>query len=189
MSKWFRSGLPPHQTALAMLGVKAGQTAVFLGAGDADLAAEIARITGLNGRTLLVDQGEPARRKVDAAAGRAGALVEFADAPVTSVADEGRDTFDLAAITMDRWSHLAADERRRCVGEAFRLVRPGGRIVIVLRAGKGGWLGKAKTVPRELADEALALLTAAGSRAVRVLGELPGTTYVEGVKPRPTAGT
>ena len=39
----------------------------------------------------------------------------------------------------------------------------------------------------ELVGEALSLLTAAGSRAVRLLGEVPGTTYLEAVKPRVTA--
>ena len=37
---------------------------------------------------------------------------------------------------------------------------------------------------REILDEAVALFTAAGSRAVRVLGEAEGTVYVEGVRPR-----
>ena len=43
-----------HATALAMVGAKAGQSVVVLGA-DGPLAAAIGLVTGLNGRTVVVD--------------------------------------------------------------------------------------------------------------------------------------
>ncbi len=182
---WFRSGLPPHQTALAMLGAKAGQSVAFLGAANPDLAAEIARVTGLNGRTFVAAKREASRRAVEAAAARLGTLVEVADAQPTSV-PEPSDVFDVAAITTT-WLELPLEARAGTIGEAFRLVRPGGRIIVVLSGGRRRWPGGPRAVPRELVGEALSLLTAAGSRAVRLLGEVPGTTYLEAVKPRVTA--
>jgi len=187
MPGWFRAGLPPHQTALAMLGAKPGQRVVFLGATEPDLAAEIARVTGLNGHTVIADKGEAARRRVEEAAGRAGALVEIHDTDPSGV-PESADTFDLAAVTT-AWLELSPHARAAVVTEASRLVRPGGRVVVLIPGGKKPVFGKPPNVPRPLADEAVSLLAAAGARATRILAEVPGTTYVEGVKPRVTADT
>jgi SAM-dependent methyltransferase len=187
MFRWFRSALPPYQTPLAMLGAKAGQQVVFLDAADPGLAAEVARITGLNGRTLVAVRDTEARRTVESAAAEAGVLVELTDAG-QATEREATGAYDLAVITAD-WIELRSDQRRKLVDEAFRVARPGGRIVLVLSAGKPAWPVRARPVPRERADEARSMLTGAGCRAVRVLGEVPGTTYVEGVKPRTTADT
>jgi SAM-dependent methyltransferase len=187
MFRWFRSALPPYQTPLAMLGAKAGQQVVFLDAADPGLAAEVARITGLNGRTLVAVRDTEARRTVESAAAEAGVLVELTDAG-QATEREATGAYDLAVITAD-WIELRSDQRRKLVDEAFRVARPGGRIVLVLSAGKPAWPVRARPVPRELADEARSMLTGTGCRAVRVLGVVPGTTYVEGVKPRTTADT
>lgn len=185
MKKWFRSGLPPHQTALAMLGAKAGQAAVFLGSADPDLAAEIGRVTGLNGRTVVVDDADRAETRVAAAAARAGALVEFENQSPSESGLDG-DQFDVAAITISSWMEFPERRRAACIGEALRLVRPGGRVVIVISAGRAGGFFGSKAVPRAVADEALALLATTGARAARVLAEVPGTTYVEAARPRST---
>ncbi len=166
-----------------MLGAKAGQDVVFLGAAEPDLAAEVARLTGLNGRTVVAAEGPADRRAVEAAAARAGTLVELATAGPEGVGET--DTFDLAAVTM-KWPDLAASTRAATLREAFRLVRPGGRIVLVLSVGRARWPAGQRSVPKELAGEALDLLSGAGCRAVRLLGEVPGTTYIEAVKPRLT---
>jgi len=185
MKKWFRSGLPPHQTALAMLGAKAGQAVVFLGSADPDFAAEVGRVTGLNGRTVVVDDVDRADARVEAAAARAGALVEFDGRPP---ADSGLDAdqFDVAAVTVATWAGWDEPARAACAREALRVVRPGGRVVIVLSGGRPSRLLGAKPVPQSLADAAMSLLTAAGARAVRVLAEVPGTTYVEAARARST---
>ena len=180
MMKWFRSALPPYQTALAMLGAKAGQRVMCLGAADAALTAELARVTGLNGQTIVVAPDATAEKRVEEAAAAAGVLVELAGA---SGGAERPDAYDLVAI-IHAWTALDAGTRRAAVDQAFRLVRPGGRVVLVASAGPRPRFGRPHAVPREILDEAVALFTAAGSRAVRVLGEAEGTVYVEGVRPR-----
>jgi hypothetical protein len=144
-------------------------------------------VTGLTAWTLVPARARAARRRVDAAAAEAGVLVELSGAGHATEHEAG-DTYDLAAITA-YWIELSPDQRRDAVAEAFRVVRPGGRIVLVLATAKPRWPTRPKPVERERSDEAQAMLTAAGCRAVRVLGSVPGTTYVEGVKPRATAGT
>ena len=52
--KLFRNAASPYQTSLAMIGAKAGSTVIVVGASEPALAAEVALVTGLNGRTLAV---------------------------------------------------------------------------------------------------------------------------------------
>ena len=71
--KLFRPGASPHQTALAMVGAKAGSAVVIIGAEDPAFSAEVALVTGLNGRTLIVVAAADAEPRVEAAATNAGA--------------------------------------------------------------------------------------------------------------------
>ena len=104
MFSWFRSGLPPHQTALAMIGAKTGQTVLFLGGRQPGVVAEIARVTGLNGRTVVVESDPSLCGRVEAAAAEAGTLVEFvATAPAGSINGERlRDKASPALIAASR---------------------------------------------------------------------------------------
>jgi ubiquinone/menaquinone biosynthesis C-methylase UbiE len=178
--KLFRSGPPPHQTALAMVGAKPGSTVLLAGGGDPALAAEIALVTGLNGRTLVVDPSidEPAR--IEAAAARAGALVEIETAPLTKLPAIDA-AFDIAVINELGDPGVT---REQIVREATRVVRTGGRVVVIegkktvgLRKLWGG--GDRNTVA---GDEIIALLGAAGLRATRLLGAADGISYFEGTK-------
>lgn len=180
MLKWFRQGLSPYQTPLAMVGVKSGDEVVVVGAADADLAAQLALVTGLNGQTMVVDRPEE-RGRIDAAAARAGALVEFSDGSPTSLplADGSNDVVVIAVGL----GALTADERARGMDEAMRVLRPGGRTIVI----------EGIKSPREAAGterpaiddgEVLALLTAAGGRAVRTLATAGGRTYYESRKAR-----
>jgi hypothetical protein len=69
--KWLRPGPPPFQTDLAMIGAKSGQHVLVLGAGEGGLAAALAGVTGLNGRTLAIDPDAGASAAIE----RAGARV------------------------------------------------------------------------------------------------------------------
>jgi len=184
---WLRKGPPPRQTALAMIGAKPGQTVLVMGSADTELAAEVAKVTGLNGRTVVADQGADARRRVEAAAAAVGTLIEFEDAAAGALPFEP-DVFDVVAIVVD-WVALGEADRHRTAAEACRVARPGGRVLILIRAPRSRLLGRVRTpvVPAGAADHACAWLTAAGSNAVRLLAEADGVAYVEGVKPRPSA--
>jgi hypothetical protein len=179
--KLFRSGPPPHQTALAMVGAKAGSTVIFIGARDPALAAEIALVTGLNGRTLVVDPSGEKRSRIEAAAASAGALVDIETAPLTSLplADGASD---IAVITDLGDASFGRDQ---IVREAARVVRSGGRVIVIQGKKTAGlrklWAG-AGGGDVIAADEILALLGAAGLRATRLLGSAEGTTYFEGTK-------
>ena len=176
----FRKGLSPHQTALAMIGAKAGGSALVLGADDPPLAAEVALVTGLNGRTLVVDPDPEAEARVEAAGGRAGALVEFQRAPLAMLPFDA-DSFDV--VVMPGLAARASGDRAAVVAEGFRVARPGGRVVIVAREKRPGLFGVVSTGALVLdAGIATSLLSEAGARAVRRLASQNGVAYYEGRK-------
>jgi ubiquinone/menaquinone biosynthesis C-methylase UbiE len=180
-----RPGSSPYQTAVAMVGARAGDRILMIGADDADLAAHVAHVTGLSGDVRLADDKPGAAARVEAAVRRAGALVEFAEAPPTKLPfDTG--TFD-AVVFNRRLSAIADADRLAATTEAFRLARPGGRIVVIEAGPAEGWIARFSK-PRAVmpASEIQKLLTAAGCKATRLLAQAGGAVYVEGLTGRAT---
>jgi len=126
--KWFREGASPYHTALAMVGAKAGQRVVIIGPGSGPVAAELARVAGLNGRVLVVDRDPAAEAAVEAAAVKAGALVEFERAP-SSMLPLDAEAFDIFVLHGEL-SARSQEDGRLAVAEARRVLRPGGALAI-----------------------------------------------------------
>ena len=183
----FRKGASPHQTAIAMIGAKSGSRVLVVGAGDAAIAAEVALVAGLNGHVLVVDRVAGAAARVDAAAAKAGALVEFQDAPVTMLPLDP-DSFDIVVLNR-RYAEMSDEDRANVVGETMRVTRPGGRLIVIEATPRPGLFraapSRAPTVTPEAIRDAVAR---AGWRASRVLADVDGVAYIEAVKPR-DAGT
>lgn len=187
MLRWFRPGLPPHQAALAMIGVRAGDAVLFTDAGEPALAAEVALVTGLNGRTVVVDRAGEARARVERAAAEAGALLEFEEGPADRLPFD-RDTFDVVVVTLaaDRSQPTAG---RAVIAEAFRLLRPGGRAIVRTPAARAGIFGAAGsgtggTGRPPPPQSPLDLLQRAGAVAARKLADVKGVSFYEARKPR-----
>lgn len=172
MLKWLRPAAAPHQTALVMLGLKAGDRLVIAGTPDASLVADLAGITGLNGRTLAVAPSPSARAALQAAADAAGTLVDIVDAagPAIPVEDASHDVVVLAAATRVDAAALA---------EGFRALRAGGRLLVIEGVRRTGLFVKGTDTPPAHADEAVRDMLAAGGRAARRLGTAEGVTYYE----------
>ncbi len=173
----------PFASAVAMLGVKGGDRVLFCGAGMPDLAGAVGVITSLNGQTTVVDRRAGADARVAAAAAAAGGLVDFEDAPL-SLLPFDTDHWDVAVIA----DGLRALEGQapQVLGEAIRVVRPGGRIILLDRVGRPGLFGLIRNADAsaEPSEKVIATLTAAGLRAARLLAEVDGVRYFEAVKGR-----
>lgn len=165
---------------VSMSGVKLADRVLIAGARDAGLIAGVAAKTGLTGRTCVVD-AEPGRAAAAvAAAERAGALAEAFTAPWTTLPFE-RETFDLV-ILRDVLPALSPDVRSGVLGEILRVLRPGGRGLVIDAAGRGLRAiigGRAGADPATILDA----LGARGFRAVRTLAARDGLLFIEGVRP------
>jgi SAM-dependent methyltransferase len=181
--KLFRPAAPPHQTALAMIGAKTGGLVIVVGASEPALAAEVALVTGLNGRTLVVIPDAAHKTPLETAAANAGALIDVEIAPATSLpAADG--AFDVAVLP--DMSHAA--DRTQIVREAARVIRPGGRVVIISGRKTGGlkklFAGSASATPE--GEGILSSLANAGLRGTRLLGTADGISYFEGTRGQPS---
>jgi ubiquinone/menaquinone biosynthesis C-methylase UbiE len=176
---------PGEPLAVSMAGIKLGDRLLMVGCGDPLLVAQLAVKTGLTGRAFATDSRADLTAAVEHTAPREGALVEVATAPWAALpVDEA--TFDVAVVR-HVWSDLAAGERLACAAEVRRVLRPGGRCVVIDVAHGKGVLGIARAVPlnSQYVDEggAVHVLEAAGFRAARVLATREGLVFSEAAKP------
>ena len=182
---FFRKSAPSGPLAVTMAAVKLGDRFLAVGMRDTALIAALAIKSGLTGRACAVDTDE-ARVKAGAAAiEREGALVEAVRAPwgMLPYDDESFDVAVVGGVLMT----LSAQARALAASSVHRVLRPGGRVVVIEPAQRGGLVGA--LVNRQQADPdyiasggAVATLTQAGFAAVRQLAEHQGQIFVEGIK-------
>ena len=170
--------------AVTMAGVKLGNRALFVGMRDPEFIATLATKTGLTGRACAFEADPDRATQGGAAIERAGALVESIRSPWGMLPYDA-DGFDVA-VARDVLMTLPVDARARCLAEVLRVLRPGGRLVViepVPRQGLGAMFSRASFDADYLASGgALAAMQRAGFGAARVLAERDGVIYVEGWK-------
>ena len=175
----------PFMLVVGMTGVKMGDRLAQIGCADGARLAAIAAKVGLSGRAVAVVPDEPAAARARKGAERAGVLVELETAPPTRLPLDDA-AFDLAIIddTNGLLAGLSADDRVAAVGEARRILRPGGRVMVIGAAPRGG-LGalftRSSGAPR---FDPTPLLSADNFRSVRTLAERDGLVFVEALKAR-----
>jgi ubiquinone/menaquinone biosynthesis C-methylase UbiE len=182
---FFRKSAPADPLAVTMAAVKLGDRFLAIGLSDPPLAAALAIKAGLTGRACGVDADEARVKSAAAAIEREGALIEAARAP-WGMLPFGDASFDVVVIR-DVLPALPAQARMLAANEALRVVRPGGRVVAVEPAPRGGMIGallnRQKSDPDYAASGgAVAALTQAGFAAVRQLAEHEGLLFIEGIK-------
>lgn len=170
--------------AVSIAGIKMGNRLLVAGCADPHLVARLAVKTGLTGRALAVDARPPLVERVAALAPKEGALVETAVAPWQALpAADG--SFDVAVVH-DVFAALAAPERAACAAELHRILRPGGRCLVIDRtraSGLAGILPRGGAAPGyRAAGGARGVLAAAPFRAVRILAERDGLEFTEAAR-------
>jgi SAM-dependent methyltransferase len=164
-----------------MAGVKLGDRFLAVGVRDPGLIAVLAAKAGLTGTACAVDADEDAVTRAAAAIEGDGVLAEVSRAP-WGMWPYGDDSFDVALIR-DLLPTLSPDSRSRCVSEVLRVLRPGGRAIVIEPAPRGGF---GAILHRMAVDPgypgAVKALKGEGFAAVRALAERDGVLYVEGIK-------
>jgi ubiquinone/menaquinone biosynthesis C-methylase UbiE len=182
---FFRKSAPSDPLAVTMAGVKLGDRFLAVGMRDIVLIATLAAKAGLTGRACAVDADE-ARVKAGAAdIEREGALVEAVRAPWGMLPYED-DSFDVAVMG-DLLMTLPVQARALAASAVHRVLRPGGRLLVIEPAPRGGFIGA--MLNRQQSDPdyvrsggALGELSRAGFAAVRQLAEHEGQVFIEGIK-------
>lgn len=180
MMRWLKKAAG-EPLAVSMSGIKLGDRLLVMGVSDIPLIIALAGKAGLTGRAVVFDDSQPRLQRAAAAIEREGVLVESFSAPLTTLPFES-EAFDVVVVR-NVLPAAPAESRAPAVAEVHRVIRPGGRAVVIdaHRGGLAGLFGGGSN--REYQNSGAApLLTAAGFRGVRTLAAREGLVFVEGVK-------
>ena len=134
--RWFRkpAGDP---LAISMSGLKLGDRLLLLGCSDTQLAAALASKVGLTGRACLLDESADRLRAAAAAIEQEGALVESFTSPMAALPFEP-GSFDVV-VARNAFPAMPAASRAAVVREVTRVVRAGGRCIVIDDLPRGRW--------------------------------------------------
>jgi ubiquinone/menaquinone biosynthesis C-methylase UbiE len=167
--------------AVTMIGVKLGERVLVAGGHDPRVVVGLAAKSGMSGHVVVLDT-DPARLdRITSAAAQAGVLVECEKAPSSMMPFDGA-SFDLAVVGTTAGPAVIDDPRRSFL-ELVRVLRPGGRVVVVQQAPRGGVVGSVQATVGDSGSQPGDLrsaMTAAGFRGVRILTERDGLQFFEG---------
>jgi SAM-dependent methyltransferase len=166
---------------VAMSGVRMGERVLQIGVDDASLVGAIAAKVGLSGHAAIAvaDDRHAARARAAAAASGALADVQTTAHAALPFADEA---FDVVVLHAGGLAHALADEPGvALLGESRRVLRDGGRILVIEGRGRG-LLARVRAGHRVDPGAALNALTTAGFKAARLLAEREGYRFLEAVR-------
>jgi SAM-dependent methyltransferase len=178
----------PYALIVGMAGVKMGDRIVQVGCANGGRLGAVASKVGLSGRAVAIVADETSAARARKGAENAGVLVDVEVAPPTRLPLDDA-SFDLAIVddTGSMMAAMRAEDRVAAVRELVRVLRPGGRVMLVgaaARGGLGALFSRGKSGPPFASTGAVDALQADGFRSVRTLAEREGLVFVEGVKPR-----
>jgi SAM-dependent methyltransferase len=172
---------------VAMVGARMGDRVLQVGVDDPATAGLVAAKVGLSGTAAFVVTGEADAERARRAAAEAAAL---ADVKVTSLRrfpfEDG--SFDLAVIhdTRGFLASLGPEDRVGCLQETHRVLRRGGRAIVIDAVPRGGlarlFRGHHVNEHYLAGGGAEGALRAEGFAPVRVLAEREGYKFTEGLK-------
>jgi SAM-dependent methyltransferase len=175
--------------AVAMSGVRTAERVLQIDLDDPAVAAGIAAKTGISGEAVLVVTDNDAAVQAQRAARRVDEVLNIRVAPFTDLPfDSG--TFDAVVVhnVSGRFSGAERNRRDRILGEIQRVLRNGGRLIVLDAGPTTGLPALLGRAPRPdpnyvAAGGSVALLEAAGFRPVRLLAERDGYRFTEGLRP------
>jgi ubiquinone/menaquinone biosynthesis C-methylase UbiE len=165
---------------VAMSGVRMGERALQIGIDDPSLAGAIAAKVGLSGHAALAVADGAREARARTAAAKAGALVDIHVTPLDALPFPD-ESFDVAVVhAAGVQPLLEGDAGVPMLRDVYRVLRSGGRVVIIEGGGRRGLLRGAPQFPA--AGGILTMLTTAGFRTARVLAEREGHRFFEAVR-------
>jgi ubiquinone/menaquinone biosynthesis C-methylase UbiE len=167
-----------------MAGLKIGKSVLQVYGSDHGLIAALAKVVGLSGQAYAVAQTQGDREAFERQAADAGVLVDVKVAEIVALPYDD-DSLDFVVIKQVLGG-LTQNDRVLCLQQALRVLRPGGRCLVVdtaMRGGLGAVLSRQSLDIRYVeSGGAKHALEHEGFRGIRLLAERDGLSFVEGVK-------
>jgi SAM-dependent methyltransferase len=168
--RWLRGDPGRYDLLTRMIGARLGDRMLACGAGDPGLVAALGKVTGLSGRAVALALSPADAALLSSTAERAGVLVEVVESPAAMFPFSEGD-FDLVLVD------AVSAPVKKLLPEIKRVLRPGGRVVLVVR----------QHAPDAPAPAAVQATTAAHFKGARVLLDRDGYGIVEALKGQPSS--
>ena len=173
---------------VTMSGVRMGERLLQVGVNEARLAGLLAAKVGLSGHAAMVVPDEAAATRARAGIDDAGVLVDLHVSPLDTLPfpPAGFDAMVVHNVE-NLLASLTGAQRAAAVGEWRRVLRMGGRIVVIEGGTRSGLRALLRPGPTadpdyERSGGTIATLEGAGFRPVRLLGDREGYKFIEGLK-------
>lgn len=176
---------------ITMTAVKMGDRMLQVGLDEAGTAIALAGKVGLSGTAAHVVNDEAQGAKIRAAAQKAGVLVDVKVVQTLRSLPYEDDSFDLVVMHAVKGliAGMAPYTRIRSVEECLRVLRVGGRMLVIEAEPRGGLGSLLRPYPVDghyaATGETVGALKNGGFRPVRILADRDGFRFVEGGKPVP----
>jgi ubiquinone/menaquinone biosynthesis C-methylase UbiE len=167
--------------AIAMSGVRLGERLLQIGIDTPLVTSLLAAKPGLSGESSIVVVDEATAARARKAISDSGALVNVSVQALDALPfNDG--SFDLIVLH-NRSGELTSRLSDRALGECRRVLRSGGRVVVVQRGAPTGLSAIFQSRGEEAESEGtIRALERVGFRAARMLGDREGYRFVEGLK-------
>jgi ubiquinone/menaquinone biosynthesis C-methylase UbiE len=149
-----------YDLIVSMVGVKLGERLLQIGGGDGLLLAAMGRKTGLTGQVSAVEADAAAADRVQDQATKDGVLSDVISAPFDQLPFPA-ESFDIVVMPFPGADALPGAR------EAYRLLRPGGRLSVIARAASDA-------ISNQLKQE--------GFKAARLIANRDGYAFYEAIK-------
>ena len=176
--------LGSHDLEVSMVGLKLGASVLQLGGRNAQLIAALAKVVGISGEACAVIESAKEADRIQRAAVKAGVLVDVKTASFGALPFDP-ESFDVV-VAPDLLGELSMNERVVCLLQALRVLRPGGRCVVIEKVPRRGLgaLFSRRTLDDTYVENggARGAFEAAGCREVRLLADRKGRRFYEATK-------
>ena len=189
MRMFLRRGGPGRDPLpVAMSGVRGGERILQIGAGEPRITGALAAKAGINGHAAAVAPDEQSARRTVRSAEQAAALIEVHVATLDALPFDPA-SFDVIVVhNLDAFvAGLARGAREAAVREWHRVLRKGGRVVVIepgTRTGIGALLrpGPKPDDGYESTGGSVETLKAGGFSSARLLADREGYRFIEALK-------
>jgi ubiquinone/menaquinone biosynthesis C-methylase UbiE len=179
----------PHGLAVSMTAAKMGDRLLQVGCAHGGRLGAVAIKVGLSGRAAAVVPDEASAERARKGGAEAGVLVDVEVAPPSQL-PHAANSFDLVVAddSGGLFGTMPLEDRGAAIRELARVLRTGGRVVMIGAAPRGGigaMLSRTAQAPAFVSSgDAIKALEANGFRSARLIGEREGLAFVEAIKPR-----